>query len=158
MTGRILAYGVTFRSKLFLKGDTELQREILTEMLTKSKERIYLPLLTYSFVVDFMKNNVRLIFFLLRYEKASSAMCVTFQVDENTFKKAVWPILKDYVLVDWSHQSFETLYCLIEIYNVYPNILKKKLMLPIFGTSFILEIDTIETVQKMLTVLFISLY
>lgn len=79
-----------------------------------------------------------------------------FQIDEDTFMKVVWPILKSYILVDWTNQTFETLYCLIEIQNLFPNILKKKLILPILNVKTVVHIDSVETIQKMLTVLQLS--
>lgn len=77
----------------------------------------------------------------------------TFQINEDTFMKVVWPILKSHILVDWSNQSFETLYCLIEIQNLFPNVLKKKLILPILNTKSVVHTDSMEIIQKMLTVL-----
>ncbi len=59
LTGRILAYGVALRSKVFFNGELELQQEIMAEMLAKSKERSYLPPLTYTFIIDFI-NSVRI--------------------------------------------------------------------------------------------------
>lgn len=54
LTGRILAYGVALRSKVFVNASVQLQQEILSDMLTKCKDRSYLPLLVYTFLVDFL--------------------------------------------------------------------------------------------------------
>ena len=61
LSGRILAYGAAMRSKIFSSGAIELQQAVISEMLSKSKERSYLPLLTYTFITEFIK-TVRLVF------------------------------------------------------------------------------------------------
>lgn len=53
--GRILAYGVAMRSKVFMNGTVDLQQAMIGEMLKKSTERSYLPLLTYTFVTEFIR-------------------------------------------------------------------------------------------------------
>lgn len=55
-------------------------------------------------------------------------------------------------MVEWPSQTFETLYCLLEVHQKYPQLFKKKLILSVFKTHVILHEDTIDNVVKLLTV------
>lgn len=67
LSGKILAYGVAMRSKIILNGPVELQQAVLSEILTSSKERSYLPLLAYTFIMDFIKSVSTITFFFLNF-------------------------------------------------------------------------------------------
>lgn len=127
LTGRILAYGVAFRSKIFLNSSVDVQQDVIIDMLTKCKERSYLPLLAYTFLVDFLHT-----------------------IDESTFKTVIWPVLVTEILVNWPSQTFETLYCLLEVHNKYPHLFKKKMILSAVHSHTILHEETIGNVVNML--------
>lgn len=64
----------------------------------------------------------------------------------------MWPVLINEILVNWQSQTFETLYCLLEVYNKYPQMFKKKMILSALHSHTILHEETIENVVNILTV------
>ncbi|KAG5894715.1 hypothetical protein JTB14_006135 [Gonioctena quinquepunctata] len=125
-SGRILACGAIIRSNLWSKYSNGDKFKVLEFILQSSKERFYLGLLAYQFII-------------MALEK----------INDNDFEM-IWPLLRDEVSKPWSEQHLDSLYLLCYIKNKYPNVINRSFLKKTIGTD---ELICPQSLDKLCRVL-----
>lgn len=102
---------------------------MLEQLFTASKEKTYLKLLTYSFVVDLLET-----------------------LSENDFKKIVFPFIKSEIMKDWSEHNLDSLYLLLKVKGKYESLLKGIKL----GENNLKELSSILMVSKLFLLLYLN--
>ncbi|KAJ8958482.1 hypothetical protein NQ318_002275 [Aromia moschata] len=124
--GQILTYGAILRSNLWHKISEEEQKKVLEMLLKAGKERSYLTLVVYIFLINKF-----------------------IELNEDAIKKLL-PIVKEEFAKPWSEQNMDSLYFLICLKNTCPNLLNKKNLSKTIGTNAIICSESIEELCRVL--------
>lgn len=125
----MLLCGSIIRSNLFQRSSQNEQKKVLEQLFTASKEKTYLKLLTYSFVVDLLET-----------------------LSENDFKKIVFPFIKSEIMKDWSEHNLDSLYLLLKVKGKYESLLKGIKL----GENNLKELSSILMVSKLFLLLYLN--
>ncbi|XP_063925111.1 myb-binding protein 1A-like [Zophobas morio] len=127
-SGQILIVGAILRSNLYESCSDEDKTKVLQLLLTAGKERNYLNLASFTFLVDLFK-----------------------KIDSKEFEKVVFPLVKDELSIPWSLQNLDILYLLSEIERSFPESLHSKFLRNNLGTSEVLCRESLQHVCNTLT-------
>lgn len=129
-SGQIFAAGAILRSSLYTKC-TESDKIRIIELVVKAgKERTYLTLAAYKFLIDL-------------YDK----------VDKKEFKKVVFPLIKEEFSKTWSEQNLDSLYLLVETQRKYPKVITSEFLSSSLGTA---EVYSSESLPHICNTLMVS--
>lgn len=126
--GRILLCGALIRSKLLIQSTNEIQQQITEILFNAGKQRSYLSFISIIFLSEFI-----------------------IQLDVESMKKVVWPIVEKEIGKSWSEQTLDTFYLLLVVGDKYPSLINKFLK-EHFGVKQILAKESIEDIVKLLMV------
>ncbi|XP_031845505.1 MYB binding protein 1a [Nomia melanderi] len=125
--GRILVYGALIRSKILLKSTSEIQQQIIQDLIKGGKQRSYLSFPTISFFVEFVN-----------------------QINAKATKELIYPIVEVEFGKPWSEQTLDTIYALLVIRSKCPLIVNTKFWKKRFGTADIITKESMTDVVKVL--------
>lgn len=127
--GRILLCGAIIRSNLLVQSTIEIQQQITEVLLNAGKQRSYLSFISVMFLSEFIT-----------------------QLDIESMKKIVWPIVEKEIGKAWSEQTLDTFYLLLIVGDKHPSLLNHKFLKEHFGVKQIIAKESIENIVKLLTV------
>lgn len=127
--GRILLCGALIRSKLLIQSTIEIQQQITEILLNAGKQRSYLSFISVIFLSEFIT-----------------------QLDVESMKKVIWPIVEKEIGKSWSEQTLDTFYLLLVVEDKHPSLINHKFLKEHFGVKQILAKESIEDIVKLLTV------
>ncbi|CAH1163207.1 unnamed protein product [Phaedon cochleariae] len=125
-TGQILAYGALIKSNLWSRSSDDEQKQIVEGLMKPSKERSYLGLVAYQFLVHL-------------FEK----------IDKKGMKR-IFPIVKEEISKPWPEQNLDTLYLLCCIQNKYPELITKQGLSNTLGTEEVICSGSLERLCNVL--------
>ncbi|KAI9561474.1 hypothetical protein GHT06_012432 [Daphnia sinensis] len=108
--GQVLAYGALLKSGRPI--DKEEMLVIINQLIIGSKIKSYIQPVAYGFLEELCQ-----------------------QVDAETFKGTVWPLLKPELSLPWEDQTFDTLNLLLVAKSKFPKIVDKRFWKETFGSS-----------------------
>ncbi|KAL1502634.1 hypothetical protein ABEB36_007748 [Hypothenemus hampei] len=125
--GQVLACGAIIRGNLWAKTEPNIQEEVLNLLVAASKERSYLKLFGYSFIEDLIKSI------------------------PNLFKnKCLMAIISTEIEKNWDDQSLDSLYLLLVVKEMWPNVYKKSKLKQFLETSDIICDDSLKKLCNIL--------
>lgn len=127
--GRILAYGALIRSTLLSKSASEIQLQILQNLVNAGKQRSYLSFISVSFLVEFIN-----------------------QVNLECIQKSVWPVVEKEFGKSWVEQTLDSFYVLLTIQNKCPSLVNYEFSKKYFGTKSIITRESLSDIIKVLLV------
>lgn len=127
--GRILLCGTLIRSKLLIQSTIEIQQQVTEILLNAGKQRSYLSFISVIFLSEFIT-----------------------QIDVESMKKVIWPIVEKEIGKSWSEQTLDTFYLLLVIEDKYSSLINHKFLKEHFGVKQILAKESVEDIVKLLTV------
>ncbi|XP_057372499.1 myb-binding protein 1A-like protein [Daphnia carinata] len=110
--GQVLAYGALLKSGRLT--DKEEMHLVVDQLIIGSKIKNYIQPVAYGFLEELCQ-----------------------QVDAETFKATVWPLLKPELSLPWEDQTFDTLNLLLVAQSKFPKIVDKRFWKETFGSSSI---------------------
>lgn len=124
----------------------EEKTKILELLLNAGKQRTYLTLAAYKFLIDLFE-KVNFYYFV----------CLIFnmfnlQIDAKEFEKLVFPLIKTELSNAWQIQNLDSLYLILEIQRYFPQSLHTKFLKNNLGTSEVLCLESLPHVCNTLTV------
>ncbi|KMQ94074.1 myb-binding protein 1a, partial [Lasius niger] len=128
--GRVLLCGALIRSKLLIQSTSEIQQQITEILLNAGKQRNYLSFISVMFLNEFI-----------------------IQLDVESMKKVVWPIVEKEIGKSWSEQTLDTFYLLLVVGDQHPSLLNHKFLKEHFGVKQIIAKESMENIVKLLTAL-----
>ncbi|XP_072761085.1 myb-binding protein 1A [Anoplolepis gracilipes] len=128
--GRILLCGALIRSKLLTQSTVETQQQITEILLNAGKQRSYLSFISVMFLNEFIT-----------------------QLDVESMKKVIWPIVEKEIGKPWSEQTLDTFYLLLIIGDKHPSLLNHKFLKEHFGVKQIITKESMENIVKLLMAL-----
>lgn len=127
--GRILTYGALIRSKALPKSNTQIQQQVIQDLIIAGKQRPYLLFISVSFLVEFVN-----------------------QIDIKGIKKLVWPIIQKEFGKPWTEQNLDTFYTLLVIKDKCPSLVNCEFSKTHFGTEDIIAKESMNSIVKVLLV------
>lgn len=128
--GHILTCGAIIHANLWPLKDEECEKELLQLLINACKERTYLKLLGYSFLVDLLH-----------------------KVSEVLKHPSLMELISGEVAKPWTEQTLDTLYLLFSLKSISPKSCNKKFVKSFLGTS---EIVCEENFQHLGNILMVS--
>ncbi|XP_050302470.1 myb-binding protein 1A-like protein [Anthonomus grandis grandis] len=128
--GQILACGAIIKANLWAKADSEQKNEIFQIILTACKERTYLGLFGFSFIIEILSEDPSI----------SSSQEILGKITEEVAKP-------------WSEQSHDSLYLLLKLKSIFPKIFNKKFIKKHLETVDIVCEDSLEKLCSILMAL-----
>ncbi|XP_011257399.1 DNA polymerase V [Camponotus floridanus] len=128
--GRILLCGAIIRSKLLVQSTIEIQQQITEILLNAGKQRSYLSFISVMFLNEFI-----------------------IQLDIESMKKIVWPIVEKEIGKSWPEQTLDTFYLLLIVGDKHPSLVNHKFLKEHFGVKQIIAKESMENIVKLLTAL-----
>lgn len=129
--GHILTCGAIIHANLWPSEDEECEKELLQLLINACKERTYLGLLGYSFLVDLLHKVPKVL-------KQASLM----------------ELINGEVAKPWTEQTLDTLYLLFSLKSISPKSCNKKFLKSFLGTSEIVCEENLEHLGNILMVSF----
>lgn len=127
--GRTLLCGALIRSKLLIQSTIEIQQKVIEILLNAGRQRSYLSLVSIMFLDEFI-----------------------IQLDIESMKKIVWPIVEKEFGKPWSEQTLDSFYVLLVVREKYPSLVDHKFLKKHLGVKDILAKESIEDIIKLLMV------
>lgn len=121
--------GALIRSKLLLQSTIEIQQRVIDTLLNAGKQRSYLSFVSVMFLNNFI-----------------------IQVDTETIKKVIWPIIKKDLGKPWSEQTLDSFYMLLLVRDKYPSLVDAKFLKEHLDVKDIITKESIENIFKLLMV------
>ncbi|XP_054014556.1 myb-binding protein 1A-like [Hylaeus anthracinus] len=125
--GRILVYGALIRSKVLCKSTTEIQMQIIQDLINRGRQRSYLSFPATSFFVEFIN-----------------------EIDIDNVERLVWPIVEKEFGKPWKEQTIDTFYILLIIKAKCPLLVNYKFSKQHFGTEDIITKESMGDITKVL--------
>ncbi|KAH1011863.1 hypothetical protein HUJ04_001143 [Dendroctonus ponderosae] len=126
-SGQILAFGAAARTDLWKIASSKQKEDLLNLVLTAAKERVYLGLFAYSFIVDLV---------------AADPAIKGDAVFSNR--------LREEGLKPWAEQTLDSLYLVLSLKLLNPALFSKKHIAEGLGTRKIICPDSLEPLCKIL--------
>lgn len=127
--GRILAYGALIRSKILSKSIDVIQQQTIQDLINAGKQRSYLSFVSISFLIEFIN-----------------------QVDTESVKKLIWPIVEKEFGKPWAQQTLDSFYALLVIKNKCPLLVNNEFSKIHFDTNDIITKESMNDIVKVLLV------
>ncbi|XP_075219516.1 MYB binding protein 1a [Lycorma delicatula] len=126
--GQILAYGALIHSGKILEATHEELQKIIHQMIIISTKKSYLKLAVHTFLTDLIG-----------------------KVDENTFKKSLWIVIKNEIILKDKLRDSLHFYHLLQVMNKrFPQTVNSEFLTDVIGSPYIFHKNSIDTVGKLL--------
>ncbi|CAH0548937.1 unnamed protein product [Brassicogethes aeneus] len=127
-SGQILVCGAIIRSELFYRSNAEEQKKIIELLISAGKERTYLTLVSYIFILNVLE-----------------------KVTDKEAEKIVLPLIKTEILKPINEYTLDSLYFLMAVQQSKPNLVKHKLLKNAFGSDKVICQPNLSQLSNILT-------
>ncbi|XP_015174164.1 PREDICTED: myb-binding protein 1A-like protein [Polistes dominula] len=126
--GRILTCGALIRSKLLLNSINNTQSKVVEILLNAGKQRSYLSFVSISFLIEFIN-----------------------QLDANSVKKSIWPLIENEFGKPWAEQTLDSFYALLIIRDKFPALVNQDFLQKYLLSNDIITKENINNIVNILT-------
>ncbi|XP_076256235.1 MYB binding protein 1a [Rhynchophorus ferrugineus] len=126
-TGQILCCGALIKSNIWKQCNKESQKKILELLISASKERSYLTLVGFSYIVELLD-----------------------QVSQKQFEKIILPSIQTEIAKPWNVQTLDSIYLIIHLRKKFPTIFNKPFFKEHFGSPELFCLESLTNLSNVL--------